>query len=52
MAQKTLLVSVWDYDLGTADDFIGEQQHRVLRGVSHEPLLATYPSLGRWGTAE
>ncbi|XP_049992719.1 double C2-like domain-containing protein gamma isoform X2 [Alexandromys fortis] len=23
LAQKTLLVSVWDYDLGTADDFIG-----------------------------
>uniref|UniRef100_A0A2I2ZW04 C2 domain-containing protein n=1 Tax=Gorilla gorilla gorilla TaxID=9595 RepID=A0A2I2ZW04_GORGO len=24
LAQKTLLVSVWDYDLGTADDFIGD----------------------------
>ncbi|KAF6103052.1 hypothetical protein HJG60_004012 [Phyllostomus discolor] len=26
LAQKTLLVSVWDYDLGTADDFIGGVQ--------------------------
>ncbi|KAK2100032.1 Double C2-like domain-containing protein gamma [Saguinus oedipus] len=26
LAQKTLLVSVWDYDLGTADDFIGRVQ--------------------------
>ncbi|XP_072495437.1 double C2-like domain-containing protein gamma [Notamacropus eugenii] len=26
LAQKTLLVSVWDYDLGTADDFIGGLQ--------------------------
>ncbi|XP_069421291.1 double C2-like domain-containing protein gamma isoform X4 [Ovis canadensis] len=26
LAQKTLLVSVWDYDMGTADDFIGGVQ--------------------------
>ncbi|XP_055470702.1 double C2-like domain-containing protein gamma [Psammomys obesus] len=26
LAQKALLVSVWDYDLGTADDFIGGVQ--------------------------
>ncbi|XP_057584746.1 double C2-like domain-containing protein gamma isoform X2 [Hippopotamus amphibius kiboko] len=26
LAQKTLLVSVWDHDLGTADDFIGGVQ--------------------------
>ncbi|XP_024430155.2 double C2-like domain-containing protein gamma isoform X2 [Desmodus rotundus] len=26
LAQKTLLVSVWDYDLGVADDFIGGVQ--------------------------
>uniref|UniRef100_A0A8C6CGV7 C2 domain-containing protein n=1 Tax=Monodon monoceros TaxID=40151 RepID=A0A8C6CGV7_MONMO len=26
LAQKTLLVSVWDYDLGTADDFTGGVQ--------------------------
>ncbi|XP_037695072.1 double C2-like domain-containing protein gamma [Choloepus didactylus] len=26
LAQKTLQVSVWDYDLGTADDFIGGVQ--------------------------
>ncbi|XP_054426503.1 double C2-like domain-containing protein gamma [Pteronotus mesoamericanus] len=26
LAQKTLLVSVWDYDLGIADDFIGGVQ--------------------------
>ncbi|XP_047375123.1 double C2-like domain-containing protein gamma [Sciurus carolinensis] len=26
LVQKTLLVSVWDYDLGTADDFIGGVQ--------------------------
>lgn len=26
LAQKTLLVSVWDYDLGTANDFIGRVQ--------------------------
>ncbi|XP_006861117.1 PREDICTED: double C2-like domain-containing protein gamma-like [Chrysochloris asiatica] len=26
LAQKTLLVTVWDYDLGTADDFIGGVQ--------------------------
>nr|XP_051686181.1 double C2-like domain-containing protein gamma [Oryctolagus cuniculus] len=26
LLQKTLLVSVWDYDLGTADDFIGGVQ--------------------------
>lgn len=37
LAQKTLLVSVWDYDLGTADDFIGEWHSRD----------AGWPSSGR-----
>lgn len=41
-------MSVWDYDLGTADDFIGEQQHWALGGGGLTSLcwLLTHPSAG------
>lgn len=51
LAKKTLLVSVWDYDLGTADDFIGELEHRCLGETLGLCQLLTSPSC-RWGAAE
>lgn len=45
LAQKTLLVSVWDYDLGTADDFIGKQECGPLGGASQAPAN---PDLCPW----
>uniref|UniRef100_G3U5L2 C2 domain-containing protein n=1 Tax=Loxodonta africana TaxID=9785 RepID=G3U5L2_LOXAF len=45
LAQKTLLVSVWDYDLGTADDFIGGVQ--LSSRASGERLRHWRECLGR-----
>ncbi|XP_006893464.1 PREDICTED: double C2-like domain-containing protein gamma-like [Elephantulus edwardii] len=45
LAQKTLLVSVWDYDLGTADDFIGGVQ--LSSQASGERLWHWQECLGR-----
>lgn len=47
LAQKALLVSVWDYDLGTADDFIGKAATRGAGGSLMSPCwLLTHPSVG------
>ncbi|XP_063083699.1 double C2-like domain-containing protein gamma isoform X3 [Cavia porcellus] len=45
LAKKTLLVSVWDYDLGTADDFIGGVQ--LSSQASGERLRHWRECLGR-----
>ncbi|XP_069865911.1 double C2-like domain-containing protein gamma [Dipodomys merriami] len=45
LAQKALLVSVWDYDLGTADDFIGGVQ--LSSQASGERLRHWHECLGR-----
>ncbi|KAM6158991.1 double C2-like domain-containing protein gamma [Rhynchocyon petersi] len=45
LAQKTLLVSVWDYDLGTANDFIGGVQ--LSSHASGERLWHWRECLGR-----
>lgn len=47
LLQKALLVTVWDYDLGTADDFIGERQvGRLGKPCGPHQPLSHPPSTG------
>lgn len=53
LAKKSLEVTVWDYDIGKSNDFIGkgaEWEHRVavcLSWIRPQPLLP-----GPWGKLE
>lgn len=45
LATKTLEVTVWDYDIGKSNDFIGEWESTRCQGSGGEWALTGWPAL-------